>query len=148
MYIQRPNREYNCRCCNFGLSSSLPERTLTERTFENSTISSSLPERTFENSTISSLLPERPNENSSSLILSEKQIQVILKKQKHPDGEDGVHENHNCNICLNNRACILSTNCNHLCCCITCSKIIYEGPIEKRKCPICRGEWTNLLKIH
>ena len=137
MYIQRPNREYNCRCCNFGLSSSLPERTLTERPTENYTISSSLPERTLterptENSTISSSLSERLTENSSSLILTEKQIQIILKKQKHPDGEDeeGVHENHNCNICLNNRACILSTNCNHLCCCITCSKIIYEGPIE------------------
>ena len=72
------------------------------------------------------------------------------ERKNHPDGEDeeSVHNDYSCSICLNNKVRILSTNCGHLCCCIGCSKKLYNSSIEKRKCPICRNEWNNLIKIH
>jgi hypothetical protein len=74
----------------------------------------------------------------------------LEERKNHPDGEDeeSVHKDYTCSICLNNKVRILSTNCGHLCCCIGCSKNLYNSPIEKRKCPICRNEWNILIKIH
>ena len=97
-----------------------------------------------------SLSPVRRGERIMDIELSFNNIYNENEKPLHPDGEDelGVHEEYTCIICYINKVRMLSSNCTHLCCCIGCSKVLYNGPIEKRKCPICRGEWTNLLKIH
>jgi len=92
-------------------------------------------------------LEERNVLDFINFIVSDESLE---ERKNHPDGEDeeSVHPDYTCSICLNNKVRILSTNCGHLCCCIGCSKNLYNSSIEKRKCPICRNEWNNLIKIH
>lgn len=93
---------------------------------------------------------EEISEESSEEISEGDLYESSSIEKNHPDGEDeeSVHNDYSCSICLNNKVRILSTNCGHLCCCIGCSKKLYNSSIEKRKCPICRNEWNNLIKIH
>lgn len=50
-----------------------------------------------------------------------------------------------CIACYDNRKQIISKNCGHLCVCLECSDRISSST---RKCPVCREEWVNLMKIY
>lgn len=52
-----------------------------------------------------------------------------------------------CISCWNNQAVILSANCGHACLCHRCSEYISCND-DTRKCPVCRIEWTNLVRIY
>jgi hypothetical protein len=67
-------------------------------------------------------------------------------RRNHPSGDDEVTTESPCVICLTNKKVIASINCGHNCLCISCSKCIYN--LTSPKCPICRGNWTNLIKIY
>lgn len=68
-------------------------------------------------------------------------------RQSHPSGDDveaGENET-SCTVCMSNKPQILSTECGHLCVCIRCSKHIFEN---SKKCPVCRGSWSSLVKVY
>lgn len=62
----------------------------------------------------------------------------------HPEGEDEIgSESFSCLICLSNKPQIMG-ECSHLCCCITCSKKIYD---RHNICPVCRLPRNRLIKV-
>ena len=66
--------------------------------------------------------------------------------ERHPTGDDveATDPDQSCVICMTNKCQIASTSCGHLCCCIGCSQKLYQ---RDGRCPNCRGEWKNLIRI-
>ena len=72
-------------------------------------------------------------------------LDIKEKSFLHPEGEDVKSDINNCVVCCSNKKQILSSNCGHFCVCFGCSKkILAMG----RLCPICRGSWSNLVKVY
>jgi len=71
----------------------------------------------------------------------------VSERRRHPDGEDEVAADgeHTCVICMMNKSRIVNTECGHQCCCIMCSHVLYN---QKGKCPMCRGPWNSLCRVH
>jgi hypothetical protein len=78
-------------------------------------------------------------------MMSNMLLDIHEKSLIHPIGEDTVTNKNPCISCLCNERQILSANCGHLCLCFECSKIIFNS---NQKCPMCRGNWTNLVKVY
>jgi len=50
-----------------------------------------------------------------------------------------------CSICQENEKCILFRPCNHLSCCVSCTKRLFEDGLN---CPMCRAVPTDIIQIY
>ena len=57
----------------------------------------------------------------------------------------GVVNEFDCVFCMENKSCVTCMPCKHLCLCSKCSDFIRAN--EPRKCPICRTEIKQMVKI-
>jgi len=77
--------------------------------------------------------------------LTDVEIPEDVNRAGHPEGEDEPSEGElTCVICMTNKSQIISTRCGHLCCCVGCSKRLYQ---RHDKCPKCREPWDNLMRV-
>ena len=99
-------------------------------------------ERRQRNGSRNNTEPRRRNTNPPSPPAPRREDVI---REDHPEGEDEPSEGEQtCVICLANKPQIISTRCGHLCCCVGCSKRLYQ---RHDKCPKCRGLWDNLLRV-
>jgi hypothetical protein len=81
--------------------------------------------------------------NDGSVQFWENGVQVI----NNVSGEDTIATigELTCCVCLINKPAVIDRKCRHLCLCISCSDIITN---RDQKCPICRGELDDLVRVY
>ena len=70
--------------------------------------------------------------------IPEKDIKKAISELK--EKYDEIKNTYRCSICYDNNKNIIIEPCMHFCCCNSCSYMI-------DKCPICRGEIGQFLRI-
>lgn len=81
--------------------------------------------------------------NDGSAQFWENGVQVI----NNVSGEDTIATigELTCCVCLINKPAVIDRKCRHLCLCISCADIITN---RDQKCPICRGELDDLVRVY
>lgn len=78
-------------------------------------------------------------------------VEMMKKKKKKEayrfeEREDSTTENDSeqCDICMDNKKCMLYNPCNHMASCNTCAKDIWE---KTKMCPICRETIQKFIYV-
>ncbi len=134
-------RRYTCRYCETELPS---KNQLYEHIRSTATCSTSHNTRRGSTRQRSVVRRTRSRQVSSHVDNDIQNQEVSL--DTHPTGDDveAIDQDQSCVICMTNKRQIASTSCGHLCCCIGCSRQLYQ---RNDRCPQCRGDWKNLIRI-
>lgn len=107
------------------------------------------------NNITNSLKIEEMNKNQT--IMNKKQCNILktieeMEKINNSLNDENKHlkmklEGINCCICYSRKPNIVFTSCKHLVICSQC-EIANRRITQLRKCPICRKDYTAILKIH